>query len=47
MTTPQGEARLNDILEAGAARARPIAQATLARCLDAVGMPNTKRRLGR
>lgn len=47
MTTPQGEARLNDILEAGAARARPIAQATLARCLEAVGMPNTKRRLGR
>jgi len=47
MTTPQGEARLNAILEAGAARARPIAQATLARCLDAVGMPNTARRLGR
>jgi tryptophanyl-tRNA synthetase len=47
MTTTQGEARLNDILEAGAARARPIAQATLARCLDAVGMPNTARRLGR
>lgn len=45
MTTPQGEARLEAILEAGAARARPIAQATLWRCLDAVGMPNTRRRL--
>lgn len=45
MTTPAGEQRLNDILEAGAARARPIARATLARCLDAVGMPNAKARL--
>jgi hypothetical protein len=45
MTTDRGHARLDDVLQAGAARARPIAQATLLRCLDAVGMVNTRRRL--
>jgi tryptophanyl-tRNA synthetase len=45
MTTSAGAERLEAILERGAARARPVAQATLWRCLDAVGMPNPKRRL--
>ncbi len=45
MTTPAGEERLEAILARGAARARPVAQATLWRCLEAVGMPNTRHRL--
>ncbi len=47
MTTPAGEEELEAILQKGADRARPVAQATLHRCLDAVGMPNTAKRLGR
>jgi tryptophanyl-tRNA synthetase len=45
MTTSAGEDELEAILERGAARARPVAQATLHRCFEAVGMPNTARRL--
>jgi len=36
---------MEPILEAGAAKARKIAQATLARCYEAVGMPNAVKRL--
>jgi len=43
-TTAQGQERLNELLVAGAARARPIAQATLTRCLEAVGMDSAARR---
>jgi tryptophanyl-tRNA synthetase len=40
MTTDAGRAELDAVLRAGAALARPLAQATLKRCVDAVGMPN-------
>lgn len=45
MTTDAGRRTLEGVLEGGAARARPIAQATLRRCYEAVGMPNTRARL--
>lgn len=45
MTQAEGEAELEVILQKGAAVARRIAQATLARCYDAVGMDNAARRL--
>jgi tryptophanyl-tRNA synthetase len=38
---------VEDVLQAGAARARPVAQAVLGRCLQAVGMANGARRLAR
>ena len=40
MTTTDGNDELESVLLAGPRLARPIAQATLARCYDAVGMPN-------
>ncbi len=39
MGSAAGAQRLEDVLEEGAAIARPIARGVLARCLDAVGMP--------
>ena len=45
MTTTQGQDELEDILLAGRDAARPLAQATLARCYEAVGMPNRARAL--
>lgn len=42
-----GQRRLEDALGRGAAVARPLAQATVARCYDAVGMSNAARRLRR
>lgn len=45
MTTPEGEAELEVILNKGAATARAVARQTLARCYDAVGMDNAARRL--
>lgn len=47
MKSEAGKRRLEDALAHGAAQARPLAQATLARCFDAVGMGNAARRLGR
>jgi tryptophanyl-tRNA synthetase len=44
-TTDAGRAELEAILAHGAKSAREIAQATLARCYEAVGMPNAKARL--
>ncbi len=47
MRADAGQRRLEDVLARGAAAARPLAQATLARCYDAVGMANAGRRLRR
>jgi len=47
MTTEKGKAELEDVLQLGASLARPLAQETLVRCYDAVGMPNTRSRLSR
>lgn len=44
-TTPQGQDELEAVLVAGAATVRPLARATLARCYEAVGMPNRARAL--
>ncbi len=45
MTTSEGEAELEVILNKGALTARAVAKQTLARCYDAVGMDNAARRL--
>ena len=45
MTTAEGAAHLEGVLQAGAVRARAVARATLARCYTAVGMDNAARRL--
>ncbi len=45
MTTSEGESQIEVVLQKGAQTARRIAQATLARCYDAVGMDNAARRL--
>jgi tryptophanyl-tRNA synthetase len=45
MTTAEGEAELEALLQRGAQTARATARATLARCYDAVGMDNAARRL--
>jgi tryptophanyl-tRNA synthetase len=45
MTTDDGARELDAILARGAARARPLARATLARCYDAVGMDSAATRL--
>lgn len=45
MTTSEGEAELEVLLQKGAVTARTVAKATLARCYDAVGMDNAARRL--
>ena len=47
MKSEAGKQRLEETLARGAAQARPLAQATLARCFEAVGMGNAARRLGR
>lgn len=47
LTTEAGSARLEEVLQAGAARARVVAQATLGRCYSAVGMDNVARRFAR
>lgn len=47
MKSAAGQQRLEETLARGAAQARPLAQATLARCFEAVGMGNAARRLGR
>lgn len=44
MTTSEGADELEAVLLAGRDVARPLAQATLARCYDAVGMPNRAAR---
>jgi tryptophanyl-tRNA synthetase len=44
-TTDTGKAELERVLLEGAAQARPLARATLARCYEAVGMPNRARAL--
>lgn len=46
-TTAVGRDELEALLQSGAALARDIARATLARCYDAVGMPNASARLRR
>lgn len=45
MTTADGNDELESVLLAGRDAARPLAQATLARCYEAVGMPNRARAL--
>jgi hypothetical protein len=45
MTTDEGGRALDEVLRAGATRARGIARTTLARCYDAVGMDNAAARL--
>lgn len=45
MGSAAGQRRLEDTLTRGAATARPLARATLARCFDAVGMGNAAARL--
>ncbi len=40
----KGQREVEDILQAGAARARPVAQGVVGRCLEAVGMGNAKGR---
>jgi tryptophanyl-tRNA synthetase len=45
MTTEKGGRELEDILQHGAGIARGVARETLARCYDAVGMPNAAVRL--
>lgn len=45
MTTDDGAAELNGILDKGAQRARRVAQQTMARCYDAVGMSSAAERL--
>jgi tryptophanyl-tRNA synthetase len=47
MRTEAGQRELEILLQEGAVPARAIAQATLARCYEAVGMPNAAARLGR
>jgi tryptophanyl-tRNA synthetase len=44
-TDPAGQAELEDILAAGAQRARGVARATLGRCLEAAGMDSAARRV--
>lgn len=44
MTTSEGNERLEEVLQAGAKKARTIAQQTLGRCYAAVGMDNVARR---
>lgn len=44
MESDAGRARLEAVLAEGAALARPIARGVLDRCMDAVGMPNVRRR---
>jgi tryptophanyl-tRNA synthetase len=46
-TTAAGHDEIEAVLSGGARRARPVAQETLARCLDAVGMESAARRLRR
>jgi tryptophanyl-tRNA synthetase len=45
MGSADGQRELEETLQHGAALARPLAKATLARCLDAVGMGNAAARL--
>ncbi len=45
MSSDAGRRELDNVLEDGAAAARALARATLARCYDATGMPNAARRL--
>ncbi len=47
MQSVSGQRRLEDAMAHGASLARPLAQATLARCFDAVGIGNAARRLRR
>lgn len=45
LNDPMGQAQVEEYLQTSAAHARSIARKTLARCYEAIGMPNAARRL--